>query len=724
MIDMRTLLLMQGAMGSCKSKWIAENNLEQYTLSPDLIRTMVQSPEMNEDGKLYIPQKNDKYVWNLMFQILEDRMKRGDFTVIDATHSNDKMIKQYKDLCDTYKYTLFIKRMDTSLEDCLKYNRQRDEYKFVPEDKVKLAYSKIQCIKDLKWYNYINDISEISNFYIEDFNKYNKVFVIGDIHGCIEPLNDFFEQNPFDEENAYVFLGDYIDRGLDNLAVMNKMIELSKYKNVFLLEGNHEDVLLPYSKGLESGKKTFDDSTAKELQSIDKGWIKLFYKKLRQCLRLTYKGKEYLLTHGGLPTNPKNITYISSRQLIKGVGNYDFDVDREWYENVSDVIQVHGHRSMKDYKNPISLEGEVEFGGHLKYVELSEDNLNVRYIKNNKYISFEKVQEQQKERKGLKTKDELVNKISRSTFVKCKSLKNNVVSLNFTSNCFNKKAWNDLTVKARGLFVDKESGKVVARGYNKFFNLNERRDTTLRYVEENYTFPLKVYKKYNGYLGIISHINGELYFYTKSTDDGDYPRRFKEIFYKYTTQEYRDRLLKILVENDCSLTCEVIDIDNDYHIIEHNPKECIYMLNLIENKLDDNYRDDLFFSCIAELNMSSLNTFSKNIKTKELETTIYNKEELHSIVNNLLDTTIEGYVIEDCNKRMFKLKTNFYTEWKSCRHFVHKIISKGGYFELRLSDSVLQAQFGSWYSKNFNKLGKLDNVLILRKMFLESVDLS
>ncbi len=183
---MRTLLIMQGCPGSGKSTWIKNNNLEEYTLSADKIRTMVMNPILNEDGKMSISPRNDKYVWDLLFQILENRMKNGDFTVIDATHNNDKMIKKYKELCDTYKYILFIKKIDTPLEQCLINNKNRDEYKFVPEDKIKLMYNKIQNIKQLAWYRYINDINEINNFYEEDMNKYEKVFVIGDIHGCID----------------------------------------------------------------------------------------------------------------------------------------------------------------------------------------------------------------------------------------------------------------------------------------------------------------------------------------------------------------------------------------------------------------------------------------------------------------------------------------------------------------------------------------------------------
>lgn len=53
---MRTLLLLRGAMGSGKSTFIKENNLEPYTLEADKFRTLVSNPVMNEE-QFIISQK-------------------------------------------------------------------------------------------------------------------------------------------------------------------------------------------------------------------------------------------------------------------------------------------------------------------------------------------------------------------------------------------------------------------------------------------------------------------------------------------------------------------------------------------------------------------------------------------------------------------------------------------------------------------------------------------
>ena len=87
---MKHLILTRGCMGSGKSYFIEQNNLEQYTIEPDRIRLLFQSPITTVDGTLAISQFNDKKVWEFVFQILEERIKKGEFTVIDGTHSRSK----------------------------------------------------------------------------------------------------------------------------------------------------------------------------------------------------------------------------------------------------------------------------------------------------------------------------------------------------------------------------------------------------------------------------------------------------------------------------------------------------------------------------------------------------------------------------------------------------------------------------------------------------------
>ena len=105
---MRTILLTRGIPASGKSTWIKENKLEPYTLSADNIRLLMQSPVTNMDGELVITQKNDSKVWALLFNLLEQRMERGEFIVVDGTHYRAELLHKYYSLIDKYRYRAYV----------------------------------------------------------------------------------------------------------------------------------------------------------------------------------------------------------------------------------------------------------------------------------------------------------------------------------------------------------------------------------------------------------------------------------------------------------------------------------------------------------------------------------------------------------------------------------------------------------------------------------------
>lgn len=71
----------------------------------------------------------------------------------------------------------------------------------------------------------------------------DKVFAIGDIHGCYDLLEKVLTKwNP--EEEKLVFLGDYIDRGPDSVKVLQKVMQLKEKYDAVTLSGNHEQLFL------------------------------------------------------------------------------------------------------------------------------------------------------------------------------------------------------------------------------------------------------------------------------------------------------------------------------------------------------------------------------------------------------------------------------------------------------------------------------------------------
>ena len=237
---MRTLLLLRGAPGSGKSTWIEENNLQNYTLEADKFRQLTSNPVLGLNGDLHITQDNDRLAWDLLFQALESRMQRGDFTIVDATHSSQAMFSKYRGLIDKYRYKVYYKEFDVSLEELEHRNKIRPEHKRVPIDAVKRIKALIDNTNPSAFASEIKDISEIINYWTEDLTEtYENVKVIGDIQGCYSVLKEAIGSN-LNPRTKYIFAGDILDRGIENKEVLDFMLSIYTKPNVVFIEGNHD----------------------------------------------------------------------------------------------------------------------------------------------------------------------------------------------------------------------------------------------------------------------------------------------------------------------------------------------------------------------------------------------------------------------------------------------------------------------------------------------------
>jgi len=129
---LRKLIILRGAMGAGKSTFIKENHLENYTLCPDTFRLFLRAPEMTSEYTEKIPQYDNQKVWSLLYYFLEERMKKGEFTIIDAVHAYKEDFSMYKKLAEKYRYRTFvIDFTKIPIEEVLKRNQTREGYKMV-----------------------------------------------------------------------------------------------------------------------------------------------------------------------------------------------------------------------------------------------------------------------------------------------------------------------------------------------------------------------------------------------------------------------------------------------------------------------------------------------------------------------------------------------------------------------------------------------------------------
>ncbi|WP_296404368.1 metallophosphoesterase family protein [Psychrobacter sp.] len=72
----------------------------------------------------------------------------------------------------------------------------------------------------------------------------SRLFAIGDIHGCLRLLIRLLDAIVPDIDDCIIFLGDLIDRGEDSKGVIDRIISLSNTCQVFVIMGNHEEMML------------------------------------------------------------------------------------------------------------------------------------------------------------------------------------------------------------------------------------------------------------------------------------------------------------------------------------------------------------------------------------------------------------------------------------------------------------------------------------------------
>ena len=264
---------------------------------------------------------------------------------------------------------------------------------------------------------------------------------------------------------------------------------------------------------------------------------------------------------------------------------------------------------------------------------------------------------------AINTANETTNIIANSPNINVKEFDDmNLMSLNFNRKAFRKGIWDGITNKARGLFVDRTSGDIKIRSYNKFFNYCEREETSRQSLEKNLKFPCSVFRKENGFLGMVSVINGEVVLASKSMVCGDFVDMFKEIW--DTVPNSQKSILKQLsCENNCSFVFEVCHT-NDRHIIDFD-KNHLYLLDAIPNSYElngENVDGEFSDKLLAVIPESEVLTK----KTKVCE--INSLDDLEVLVKkHKHDRFTEGYVVRDSNGFCFKVKLHYYNVIKKLR---------------------------------------------------------
>lgn len=169
----------------------------------------------------------------------------------------------------------------------------------------------------------------------------NKIFAIGDIHGCYEKLIDLMIRLPYvPGKDRLVFLGDYINRGKGAAQVIELICRLRRENGkVITLLGNHEYILreylrshdpqlLPYLRnmGIEATRESYRAETKLHLDGS--GYLATEHLEFLDTLLPYWQNDRYIFVHAGIdpevPLAENDLTTLCEAREIFFAGEHDF----------------------------------------------------------------------------------------------------------------------------------------------------------------------------------------------------------------------------------------------------------------------------------------------------------------------------------------------------------------------------------------------------------------
>ena len=239
---------------------------------------------------------------------------------------------------------------------------------------------------------------------LREVSVMKRLLAISDIHGDLEKFEKLLNLVKYEPENdQLVLLGDYVDRGPNSRAVLNKVKDLVKEGAIALI-GNHEKLMLDafLSKDVMNVKRWFYNGGIKTLQNygytIEKDDAKYWYTTeempeallmneaikehidFLQQLQHYYETDTHIFVHAGVhPTTPIAETDLHTLVWIREEFHQGYNGEKTVIFGHTPVKYLHKKEEVYFGRNKIiGIDGGCAYGGRLNCLEVG--NLNVMYV--------------------------------------------------------------------------------------------------------------------------------------------------------------------------------------------------------------------------------------------------------------------------------------------------------------------------------------------------------
>lgn len=200
-----------------------------------------------------------------------------------------------------------------------------------------------------------------------------KYLAFGDIHGHAKAAARAVKLAE-EHEAIAVFLGDYVDRGPSNIAVLEILMDAhSRHRDWIFLRGNHDQMLLDLIQG-RAHPEGFDERTREEAyadwQAVQEPFRSNLFRFL-QSTSLYHDTEHYIFVHAPLKDDGLALREKAADDLV-----WNYDLEPAWQGKPF----VHGHLPIKEAEmvpGRINVNTSCGYGGFLSGVFLDVGTGNV-----------------------------------------------------------------------------------------------------------------------------------------------------------------------------------------------------------------------------------------------------------------------------------------------------------------------------------------------------------
>jgi protein phosphatase len=403
-IAQRALVILIGPSGSGKSTFAQKHFKPTQVVSSDACRAMVADDEADQAATMA--------AFAVLHCIVEQRLRAGRVTVVDATNVQAKARRPLLELAARYHRPCMAILFELPPQVCKEHNRQRLDRvvgDFVVDRQCAQAPISADTLirEGFDPVIVLHSAEEADAFGMPShpsparwYDRAGSFDVIGDLHGCSDELLSLLKIMGYKVENpgslipritapegrTAVFVGDFVDRGPDNVRTLLIVMAMVHSGAALAVPGNHDDKLLRALQGAPVKISNGLDHTLQELSAAGEEMQAL----VREFLdglpsHLVLDGGNLVVAHAGLPQDLHGIDSPLVHEVAlfgSPTGKRDefgLKVLTDWAHTYKgDAVVVWGHLPIAEavwVGNTIDIDTGCVHGGSLTALRYPEREL-------------------------------------------------------------------------------------------------------------------------------------------------------------------------------------------------------------------------------------------------------------------------------------------------------------------------------------------------------------